>query len=158
MSQPRPTDIRLHQKSRTLEIAFDDNSHFHFPCEFLRVFSPSAEVQGHGPGQEVLQHGKREVNIVRMEPMGNYAIQIHFDDGHDSGIYSWDLLYTYGVKQDELWQKYLEDLAAAGLSRDPGPESAAPSGGCGGGGCGGGAPAPDAAVTAVDANAPYRTH
>lgn len=141
MSQPTPTDIRLHQKSRELEVAFDDGSRFHFPCEFLRVFSPSAEVQGHGPGQETLQSGKREVNISRLEPVGNYAIQLYFDDGHDSGIFSWDLLYKYGLNQDELWRKYLAQLEEAGLSRDPAPQAG-----------GGGTP------NAIDANAPYRTH
>ncbi|MGM0476408.1 MAG: gamma-butyrobetaine hydroxylase-like domain-containing protein [Pseudomonadota bacterium] len=144
MSQPKPTDIRLHQKSRELEIAFDDGSRFHFPCEFLRVFSPSAEVQGHGPGQETLQSGKRAVNISRLEPVGNYAIQLYFDDGHDSGIYSWDLLYTYGVNQDDLWRKYLAQLEAAGLGRDSDSDTAAPGTG--------------EVPNAVDANAPYRTH
>ncbi len=114
---PRPTDIRLHQKSRRLEIAFDDGAHFSLPCEFLRVHSPSAEVRGHGHGQEVLQVGKEEVNITGIEPVGLYAIRIVFSDGHDSGLYSWDYLYDLGCRQDELWQTYLQRLAAAGHSR-----------------------------------------
>ena len=90
------------------------------PCEFLRVFSPSAEVRGHGPGQEVLQAGKKDVNINRIEPVGSYAIQLFFSDGHDTGIYSWDLLYDYGLRQDEMWRRYLERMAEAGASREAG--------------------------------------
>lgn len=117
---PQPTDIRLHQKSRALEISFADGKTFRLPCEFLRVFSPSAEVRGHGPGQEVLQVGKQDVNITHIEPAGSYAIQFTFSDGHDTGIYSWDLLYEYGQNQDPMWQQYLKRLADAGGSREPG--------------------------------------
>ena len=115
---PPPTEIKLHQTSRVLEIAFADGATFRLPCEFLRVYSPSAEVRGHGPGQEVLQTGKKEVEIARIEPVGQYAVQLHFSDGHDTGIYSWDYLYDLGDRQDELWQRYLERMAAAGASRD----------------------------------------
>ena len=115
---PVPTEIKLHQASRVMEISFADGANFRLPCEFLRVLSPSAEVRGHGPGQEVLQAGKREVNIDRIEPVGNYAIRPVFSDGHDSGIYSWDLLYELGTKQEKLWQQYLSRLLAAGMSRD----------------------------------------
>src|SRR5688572_25753904 len=99
---PQPTEIKLHQKSRLLEIAYADGSAFSLPCEFLRVYSPSAEVRGHGPGQEVLQVGKKDVEITRVEPVGSYAIQLTFSDGHDTGIYSWDLLYDYGRRQKEM--------------------------------------------------------
>ncbi|MCC6535621.1 MAG: DUF971 domain-containing protein [Burkholderiales bacterium] len=115
---PAPTAITLHQKSRVLEITFSDGKTFHLPCEFLRVYSPSAEVRGHGPGQEVLQAGKKDVAIVRLDPVGNYAIQLAFSDGHDTGIYSWDLLYEYGMKQQRMWATYLERLAKAGASRE----------------------------------------
>ena len=114
---PRPTEIKLHGKSRVLEIAFDDGSHFHLPCEYLRVYSPSAEVQGHGPGEETLQVGKEAVAIEQIEPIGNYAIQLHFDDGHNSGIYSWEVLYRLGNEQESLWQDYLRRLDEAGHSR-----------------------------------------
>jgi DUF971 family protein len=114
---PRPTDIKLHQQSRMLEISFDDGAHYELPCEYLRVYSPSAEVQGHGPGQEVLQVGKESVNIKAIEPVGNYAIQLEFDDGHNTGIYSWDTLYVLGRDKDELWARYLERLEAAGHKR-----------------------------------------
>ena len=116
---PPPTEIKLHQKSRVLEIAFADGATFRLPCEFLRVYSPSAEVRGHGPGQEVLQTGKREVEIARIEPVGQYAVQLHFSDGHDTGIYSWDLLYDYGMRQDEMWRHYLKRMEDAGASREP---------------------------------------
>ncbi len=116
---PHPTDIKLHQSSRVLEIAFADGRAFRMPYEFLRVYSPSAEVRGHGPGQEVLQVGKREVGIKEVEAVGHYAIRPTFTDGHDSGIYSWEYLYELGSKQDELWQRYLDRMAAAGASRDP---------------------------------------
>jgi DUF971 family protein len=116
---PQPTEIKLHQKSRVLEIAFADGKSFRLPCEFLRVYSPSAEVRGHGPGQEVLQVGKREVEITRVEPVGHYAVQLTFSDGHDTGIYSWDLLYDYGLHQEAMWQHYLERMEEAGASRDP---------------------------------------
>jgi DUF971 family protein len=120
---PQPTEITLHQKSRVLEISFADGKTFKLPCEFLRVYSPSAEVRGHGPGQEVLQTGKKEVEIKELEPVGRYAIQPKFSDGHDTGIYSWDLLYDYGVRQDEMWKHYLGRLEAAGGSREPGAAS-----------------------------------
>jgi len=120
--QPQtPTEIVLHQKSRVLEIEFSDGRRFRLPCEFLRVHSPSAEVRGHGPGQEVLQAGKSNVSIVRLEPVGNYAVQIVFSDGHNTGIYSWDLLYDYGLKQQTMWALYLERLQKAGMSRESGP-------------------------------------
>ena len=114
-STPRPTDIRLHQASRKLEIVFDDGAHFHLSCEFLRVHSPSAEVRGHGAGQEVLQVGKEDVNIVNIEPVGQYAVKLSFSDGHNTGLYSWDYLYDLGARQGELWQSYLERLTAAGI-------------------------------------------
>ena len=115
---PIPTEIKLHQASRVLEIAFGDSRTFRLPYEFLRVHSPSAEVRGHGPGQEVLQIGKREVSIKEVEPVGRYAIRPSFSDGHDTGIYSWDYLYDLGERHDELWQRYLDRMAAAGASRD----------------------------------------
>lgn len=114
---PRPTDVKLHQKSRVLEITFEDGNSYSLPCEYLRVYSPSAEVRGHGPGQEVLQLGKENVNIDSIEPVGNYAIQLHFDDGHNTGIYSWETLYTLGANYDALWQEYLERLKQAGHER-----------------------------------------
>lgn len=117
MSNPRPTEINLHQKSRVLEITFDDGSHFSLPCEYLRVYSPSAEVRGHGPGQEVLQVGKENVNISAIEPVGNYAVQLYFDDGHHTGIYSWDTLYDLGKHYEEYWKDYLQRLEAAGYKR-----------------------------------------
>lgn len=113
----RPTDIKLHQKSRVLEIAFDDGSVYRMGCEYLRVYSPSAEVQGHGPGQQVLQYGKEAVNIMSIEPVGNYAVVFRFDDGHDTGIYSWDLLYELGANQEQYWQAYLNRLKEAGYQR-----------------------------------------
>lgn len=116
---PQPTEIRLHQKSRLLEIAFADGARFSLPCEFLRVFSPSAEVRGHGPGQEVLQVGKKNVEITRVEPVGSYAVQLSFSDGHDTGIYSWDLLYDYGRRHQEMWDNYLRRMAEAAASREP---------------------------------------
>jgi len=116
-AKTRPTDLKLHQKSRILEVAFDDGSHFELPCEFLRVYSPSAEVRGHGPGQEVLQLGKEKVNITAIEPVGSYAVALHFDDGHNTGIYSWDWLHELGNNQARLWQEYLDRLAKAGHPR-----------------------------------------
>ncbi len=113
----RPTDINLHQKSKVLELAFDDGSNFRLPCEYLRVYSPSAEVTGHGPGQEVLQVGKEDVNITAIEPQGNYAVKLVFDDRHDTGIYTWDYLYELGSDYDNKWQDYLERLKAAGHER-----------------------------------------
>ena len=115
---PHPTAITLHQQSRVLEIAFSDGREFRLPYEFLRVHSPSAEVRGHGPGQEVLQTGKREVTISEVEAVGHYAIRPKFSDGHDSGIYAWDYLYDLGMRQGELWQRYLARLEAAHASRD----------------------------------------
>ncbi|MGD2055739.1 MAG: DUF971 domain-containing protein [Gammaproteobacteria bacterium] len=114
---PRPTEINLHQKSRILEIAFEDGARFKFPYEFLRVHSPSAEVQGHGPGQGVLQVGKEDVTITQIDPVGSYAIQPHFDDGHDTGIYSWETLYDMGRHQETYWNEYLRRLEAAGHTR-----------------------------------------
>jgi DUF971 family protein len=132
-STPNPTEIKLHQASRVLEIAFADGSSFRLPYEFLRVYSPSAEVRGHGPGHEVLQTGKRDVAINDVEAVGHYAIRPTFSDGHDTGIYSWDYLYELGARHDELWQRYLERLAAAGASREPDPNAkpAAPAHACG---------------------------
>jgi DUF971 family protein len=135
---PRPTEITLHSESRVLEIAFSDGHSFRLPYEFLRVYSPSAEVQGHGPGQEQLQVGKRDVTIESAEPVGHYGLQPTFSDGHSTGIYSWDLLYRLGLNQDSLWAKYLERLQAAGASREPSAaaqEAVRPGGGrsCGGG-------------------------
>ena len=115
---PSPQSITLHQQSRVLEIGFSDGQEFKIPFELMRVYSPSAEVQGHGPGQEVLQTGKREVGIVALEPVGNYAVQPTFSDGHSSGIFSWDLLYFLGSKQAALWAEYTQRLAAAGMERD----------------------------------------
>lgn len=117
---PTPTEIKLHQKSRVFEIAFDDGNRFRLPYEFLRVYSPSAEVRGHGPGQEVLQIGKQEVGITSIEPVGTYAVQPVFSDGHDTGIYSWDYLYELGVNQDGMWKDYLQRMQKAGASREPG--------------------------------------
>jgi DUF971 family protein len=115
---PQPTALTVHQASRTLEIAFDDGAHFHIPFELMRVYSPSAEVQGHGPGQEVLQTGKREVGIVDIVAVGHYAVQPVFTDGHETGIFSWDLLYNLGATQADLWQRYEARLQAAGAQRD----------------------------------------
>lgn len=134
---PNPTDIILHQQSKTLEIAFDDGSRYSLPYEFLRVYSPSAEVRGHGPGQEVLQVGKQGVSITEAEPVGSYALKLAFDDGHDTGLYSWDYLYELGKYQDAMWHEYLSRMEEAGASREPGPQiQTQKSGGCGSGGCG----------------------
>jgi len=119
-STPLPTEIKLHQASRVLELVFADGRAFRLPYEFLRVHSPSAEVRGHGPGQEILQVGKRDVTVKDVEPVGHYALRPTFSDGHDTGIYSWDYLYDLGVRQDELWRRYLQRMAAAGASRDAG--------------------------------------
>ena len=116
--KPRPTGLTVHQQSRLLEIAFDDGASFRIAIELMRVYSPSAEVQGHGPGQEVLQTGKREVSLTALEPVGNYAVQPSFSDGHNTGIFSWDYLLFLGSQQDELWRKYEGRLQAAGMSRD----------------------------------------
>jgi DUF971 family protein len=119
----QPTEIKLHQQSRMLEIAFDDGVTYQLPCEYLRVYSPSAEVAGHGPGQEVLQVGKKNVGISELVPVGSYAVQINFDDGHDTGLYTWENLYRLGKNQSALWQQYLDRLAAAGASREPVPSA-----------------------------------
>ncbi len=122
---PAPTALTLHQASHVLEIGFADGQTFRIPFELMRVYSPSAEVQGHGPGQEVLQTGKREVNIVGVEQVGHYAIQPSFDDGHDTGLFTWDYLYQLGSEQEALWAQYLQRLVDAGVDRDaPMPEKA----------------------------------
>jgi len=118
MSERIPTVITLHQKSRVLEVAFADGRNFRLPYEFLRVYSPSAEVKDHGPGQEVLQTGKRGVEIRSLEPVGSYAVQPIFSDGHSTGIYSWEYLYELGENQEKLWAQYLAKLQGAGASRD----------------------------------------
>lgn len=144
---PNPTELTLHQKSRVLDIAYDDGNAFSIPFELMRVYSPSAEVKGHGPGQEILQVGKREVGIADVEQVGNYAIKPVFTDGHDTGIFSWDYLYELGRSQQSLWQQYVGRLQAAGFDeasgRAPGTVlpgmAAAPAksgGGCGSGSCG----------------------
>jgi DUF971 family protein len=117
----QPTEIKLHQQSRMLEIAFDDGAGYKLPYEYLRVYSPSAEVAGHGPGQEVLQVGKKNVGITELVPVGSYAVQINFDDGHDTGLYTWEKLYWLGKNQATLWQEYLDRMEAAGASREPLP-------------------------------------
>ncbi|MEW8395132.1 MAG: DUF971 domain-containing protein [Candidatus Thiodiazotropha sp.] len=117
---PHPVEIKLHQKSRFLDIAFDDGSHFSLPCESLRVCSPSAETRGHSPATAKLERGKERVTITRIEPVGQYAIKIHFDDGHNSGLYDWVYLYNLGKHHNELWRAYLEKLEAVGYQRrDP---------------------------------------
>src|SRR5512132_1993199 len=116
---PHPTGITLHQQSRVLEVAFDDGHTYRLPYEYLRVYSPSAEVRGHGPGQETLQIGKKAVTITSVEPVGHYALRPTFSDGHDTGIYSWEYLHELGRHHDEFWQRYLDRLKAAGASRDP---------------------------------------
>ncbi|QID16355.1 DUF971 domain-containing protein [Nitrogeniibacter mangrovi] len=131
-STPLPTDIVLHTQSRCLEVAFDNGARYRLPFEFLRVFSPSAEVRGHGIGQETLQTGKRDVIVEQVEPVGKYALKLVFSDGHDSGLYSWDYLAEIGAHQEALWQAYLERLEAAGASRDIDTTPGRPTGGCGG--------------------------
>ncbi len=116
---PRPVEIRLKKAEKRLEVAFDDGKQFSFPAEFLRVESPSAEVQGHSPDRKVVVAGRRHVGILEVEPVGNYAIRIRFDDLHDTGLYSWPYLYRLGETQDALWHAYLDGLSAQGLSRDP---------------------------------------
>jgi len=128
---PIPSEIRLHQKSRILEFAYENGERFMLDFEYLRVFTPSAEARGHGPGQETLQTGKRDVTIERIEPVGTYAIRPVFSDGHDSGLYSWDLIYNLGKHHDELWQEYLKQLEAQGLSRDIDTTSRPSGGSCG---------------------------
>jgi DUF971 family protein len=117
MSKHLPTELNLHRQSRVLEITFDDGAHFNLPCEYLRVYSPSAEVRGHGPGQEVLQVGMEDVTIAQIEPVGNYAVCLHFDDGHNTGIYAWDTLYELGANHERNWKEYLARLEAAGHKR-----------------------------------------
>lgn len=114
---PHPTEIKLRKGSRVLDIAFDDGQRFELPFEYLRVYSPSADVRGHGPGQEVLQVGKERVDIVRVEPVGSYAIRLFFDDGHNTGLYTWQYLHELGAQREENWRRYLERLRAAGQSR-----------------------------------------
>lgn len=142
---PVPTSITLHQARRVLSLGYEDGQQHELSCEFLRVYTPSAEARGHGPGQEVLQVGKRLVSIERIEPVGNYAVRLVFSDGHDSGLYSWDLLYEFCRHHDELWAAYLEKIAATGASREPKEDlspatanqqhGATPGGGCGSGAC-----------------------
>jgi len=127
---PQPTGITVHQQSRVLEVGFSDGALFRIPFELMRIYSPSAEVQGHGPGQEVLQTGKREVGLTELEPVGNYAIQPTFSDGHNSGIFSWDYLYFLGSQEAKLWAQYEERLREAGLERDA-PMAQAGAAGCG---------------------------
>lgn len=127
---PAPQSLTVHGVSRVLEVAFSDGATFRIPFELMRVYSPSAEVQGHGPGQEVLQTGKRDVELAALEPIGNYAVKPVFSDGHESGIFTWDYLYELGAKQAELWAQYLARLQAAGVDRD------APMAGKGGHACG----------------------
>jgi len=136
LEKPIPTQIELHQKSRILEIGFSDGKNFSLPYEFLRVYSPSAEVRGHGPGQETLQVGKKDIEINAAEPVGTYAMQLVFSDGHDSGIYSWEYLHSMGVNQEKMWNEYLQRMEAAGAKREPAANIlTAKSGGCGSGGC-----------------------
>ncbi|MBC7779527.1 MAG: DUF971 domain-containing protein [Proteobacteria bacterium] len=116
---PQPTEITLHQASNRLDLLFSDGRSFSLPCEFLRVYSPSAEVRGHGPGEGTLQAGKRDVSITAIDPVGTYAVKLSFSDGHDTGLFSWALLYDYGMHQDTLWARYLQRIDAAGASRDP---------------------------------------
>jgi len=123
MAKASPTEINLHQKSRVLEIAFDDGKRFSYTCEYLRVLSPSAEVQGHGPGQGVLQVGKENVNIEKIEPVGHYAVTLHFDDGHNTGIFSWDYLYQLGEHYEENWAEYLRRLEEVGRKRKQSSEA-----------------------------------
>lgn len=115
---PTPQDITVHGQSRVLEVGFSDGARFRIPFELMRVYSPSAEVQGHGPGQETLQTGKRHVDLEALDPVGNYAVQPRFSDGHDSGIFTWDYLYFLGSQHDRLWQEYEAKLKAAGVERD----------------------------------------
>ncbi|MDD5324892.1 MAG: DUF971 domain-containing protein [Polaromonas sp.] len=127
---PTPTRLTVHGQSRILEIAFSDGASFTIPFELMRIYSPSAEVQGHGPGQEILQTGKRDVTVVELEAIGNYAVRPVFSDGHESGIFSWDYLYAMGAEQDRLWDQYNQRLQAAGMERDA-PMKVAGGHGCG---------------------------
>ena len=129
-SPPQPVSITVHQRSRVLEVGFSSGENYRIPFELMRVYSPSAEVQGHGPGQEVLQTGKREVELAALEPVGNYAVQPRFSDGHETGIFSWQYLHFLGSQQAELWRKYEQRLAAAGTDRDA-PMSQASASSCG---------------------------
>ena len=115
---PTPTALTVHGQSRLLEVTFSDGAEFKIPFELMRVYSPSAEVQGHGPGQEILQTGKREIGVVNLEPIGNYAVKPVFSDGHESGIFSWDYIYHLGANQAQLWEDYIGRLSQAGVSRD----------------------------------------
>lgn len=125
---PTPRALTVHSQSRVLEVSFSDGAEFRLPFELMRVYSPSADVQGHGPGQEVLQTGKRDVQLTALEPVGNYAVQPTFSDGHDTGIFSWDYLYFLGAQQEQLWADYERRLKEAGVERDaPMPQKAAPS-------------------------------
>ena len=125
---PAPESLTLHGQSRVLEIGFSDGAQFRIPFELMRVYSPSAEVQGHGPGQETLQTGKREVTVTDIEPVGNYAVKPTFSDGHDTGLFTWEYLYFLGDQQAALWQQYEERLQAAGAERDaPMPDKAGSS-------------------------------
>ena len=126
---PTPTALTAHSQSRVLEVAFSDGAHFKIPFELMRIYSPSAEVQGHGPGQEILQTGKREVGLQALEPIGNYAVKPVFTDGHESGIFSWDYLYFLGSDQQRLWDDYNQRLTVAGVNRDA-PMVAAGGQGC----------------------------
>ncbi len=115
---PKPTELKLHQKRHLLEVAFEDGQRFELSCELLRVYSPSAEVRGHGEGPGVLVTDKEDVNIKAIEPVGNYAVKLIFDDGHDTGLYSWNIFYDLGTKQEKYWSEYLERLKNAGISRE----------------------------------------
>jgi len=117
-TSPLPTSLTVHQASRVLEVSFNDGAHFRIPFELMRIYSPSAEVQGHGPGQETLQTGKRDVVITDIASVGHYAVQPRFSDGHETGIFSWDYLYELGADESQLWQRYEQRLAAAGAERD----------------------------------------
>lgn len=134
---PSPTSLTVRKQSRVLEIAFDDGAEFSLPFELMRVYSPSAEVRGHGPGQEVLQTGQRDADIAGLEPVGNYAVQPQFADGHNTGIFSWEYLYWLGANQAELWEDYLQRLEAASFTRETGRDfKPAPAAAAGGHGCG----------------------
>lgn len=134
---PTPQSLTVHEQSRVLEVGFSDGASFRIPFELMRVYSPSAEVQGHGPGQEVLQTGKRDVTLVNLEPVGNYAVKPTFSDGHDSGIFTWAYLYELGQQQDAMWRQYTERLTAAGADRDAAMAPKGGKGGAGGHACGG---------------------
>ena len=133
---PIPTALTVRKQSRVLEIAFDDGAAFSLPFELLRVYSPSAEVRGHGPGQETLQTGKRNVELTALEPVGNYAVQPHFSDAHNTGIYAWDYLYWLGANQAQLWEDYLRRLGAAGFEGETGRDSSTTVADGGGHACG----------------------